>query len=67
MQQGPSPEPFVKRAREDALALCEPTSKRLHGALDVESRLPATGSSLFLQFIPTSLAEIALSGLNLAI
>jgi hypothetical protein len=55
------------RAREDALDLCEPTSKRLHGAPSVEPRLSATGNSLFLQFIPTSLVGIALSGLKLAI
>jgi hypothetical protein len=54
-------------AREEALALCEPTSNRLHGALGVEPRLPAMGNSLFLQFIPTSLAGIALPGLKLAI
>jgi hypothetical protein len=63
----PSPEPSAKRAREDAPTLSEPTSKRLHGAPSVELRLPAMGNSLFLQFIPTSLAGIALLGLKLAI
>jgi hypothetical protein len=67
MLQRSLPEHTVKRAREDALALCEPTSKRLHGAPGMEPRLPTMGNSLSLQFIPTSLAGIALLGLKLAI
>jgi hypothetical protein len=57
-------ETSIKRAQEGTSAPCEPTSKRLCGAPGKELRLPATGNSLPLCLLPTSLAEIVLPRLT---